>query len=211
MHSHWKNPSVPTVCLVVVVAPESKRAKGHGGVESGHQVYVHEAIAQLSHWPYVKVPCLGIRKGHEISSGSRVQKITGFSIINDNISHGLIADNLCQWISIQQSRWHSIMFLPCLEVCRGKVWTILGKGGNMGLMCPYLLLPTHFNFLYFTRVAFILVDLDWPLAPGACQLLLVFAGPQEVFKNSGSNISHCTLSTIFRFQGFHRTIVIELP
>ena len=27
---------------------------------------LYEVIAQLYHWPYVKVPCLGISKGHEI-------------------------------------------------------------------------------------------------------------------------------------------------
>ena len=135
----------------------------YGGLESGHQVYVHEAIAQLSHWPYVKVPCLGISKGHEISSGSGAQKSTGFSIINDNISHSLGANNLCQWISIQQSRWQSIMLLPCSEICRGRVWTVVGKGGNTGLIYPYLLLPTHFNFLYFTQFEGVALS-DLPLS-----------------------------------------------
>ena len=70
--------------------------------------------------------------------------------INDNISHSLSADDLCQWINIQQSKWHSIMFLPCWEICSRWVWMILGKGGNTGLLGLYLLLPTHFDFLCFT-------------------------------------------------------------
>ena len=108
-------------------------------------------ITQLYHWPYVKVPCLGISKGHEISGGSRVQKSTPFSIIDDNIGHGLSARNLCQWISIQQSMWNGIVVLPYWEICGRRVWMVLGKGGNVGLMYPYLLLPTHFDFFYFIQ------------------------------------------------------------
>ena len=103
-------------------------------------------ITQLSHQPYVKFPCLGISQSHEISSGSGVQKSTGFCIIDDNVGYSFSANNLCQQIAIQQSRWHSIMFLSCREICRGQVWMVLQKGERMGFMCPYLLLPTHFDF-----------------------------------------------------------------
>ena len=40
--------------------------------------------------------------------------------------------------------------------------------------------------------------LDGPFIPGACLPLLVFAGPQEVFKNSGSYISHSSSWNQFR-------------
>ena len=99
-------------------------------------------------------------------------------------------------IHIQQLRWYSIMFLPCREICGRQVWT--GKGEGSSFTGPNLLFPTHFNFLFFIWfegsgsecVTFIPVVLDGPFVPGACLPLLVFAGPWEVFQNSGSYISH---------------------
>ena len=90
-------------------------------------------ITQVSHWPYVEVPCFGISQGYEISSGSGVQKSTGFCIIDDNVGYNFSVNNLCQQISIQQLRWHRIMFLSCQEICRRWVWMVFGKGESWAL------------------------------------------------------------------------------
>ena len=103
-------------------------------------------ITQLSHWPYVKVPCLGISqvmRSVVALESRRAQAFASSMTMSATVSVPIICANELAFSS--QGGTASCFFLARRSV--GDVfWMVFGKGESMGFMYLYLLFPTHLIF-----------------------------------------------------------------